>query len=358
VKESAGLERVPARSPVRWGMIGCGAVTERKSGPALQLARDSALTAVMSRSLERARDYAGRHGVSKYYGAVDDLLRDEEVDAVYVATPVGSHLEVALRACEYGKPAYIEKPMARNHAECLRMQDAFRAAALPVFVAYYRRRLPRFLRVRELLAGGAIGKPVEVTSGMALPAGARARSGETDWRLNAEHAGGGLAMDMGCHVLDLIDFLIAPLEDVRGTARNRCDAYDVEDLVSFAFRAGDTAGSGYWDFASDTGHDSLKIRGTAGSIAVSVFDAKPIQLTNEQGVQYIAIEDPPHVQGPLIQSVVDDLLGRDRCPSTAKTAARASLALDSMLEGYYGGRQDEFWRRPESWPGVRTRRPG
>jgi predicted dehydrogenase len=339
-------------------MIGCGAVTEKKSGPALQLARGSALSAVMSRSTERAKDYARRHGVGRYYGAVDDLLQDPEVDAVYVATPVGSHLELALRVCDRGKPAYVEKPLGRNHTECLRMRDAFRAAELPLYVAYYRRGLPRFLKVRGLLADGAIGTLTQVNSRLFVPAHDSTSGSGADWRLNAEQAGGGLSMDLGSHVLDIIDFLIAPLEEIRGTARNRGRTCDVEDVVSFSFRTGATPGTGCWDFASDVLEDLLEIRGTSGRIAISVFRDEPIELSTEQGVQRIAIEDPVHVQQPLIQSVVDELLARGKCPSTAETAARTNLVLDSILEGYYGGRQDEFWKRPGSWPGRRASSSG
>jgi 1,5-anhydro-D-fructose reductase (1,5-anhydro-D-mannitol-forming) len=344
--------------PVRWGMIGCGAVTEKKSGPALQLARGSALTAVMSRSVDRAKDYARRHRVPRYYGAVDDLLRDPEVDAVYVATPVGSHLELALRVCGGGKPAYVEKPMARNYAECLRMRDAFRAAGLPLYVAYYRRSLPRFLKVRELLREGAIGELVRVASRLSVPAPRASSDTVSDWRLDVEQAGGGLSMDLGSHILDIIDFLIAPVEEVHGTASNRCEAYEVEDLVRFDFRAGAILGTGYWDFLSDASEDRLEIHGTSGSIAMAVFVDEPFELGTEQGVQRIAFPDPAHVQQPLIQSVVDELVGRGECPSTGESAARANRVLDSILEGYYGGRQDAFWRRSESWPGRRARRPG
>ena len=100
-------------APVRWGIIGCGNVTEVKSGPAFQNAEGSALVAVMRRHGELAADYARRHGVSRFYDDADRLVSDPEVDAVYVATPPGSHLEHALRACRAGKPAYVEKPMAR-----------------------------------------------------------------------------------------------------------------------------------------------------------------------------------------------------------------------------------------------------
>src|SRR5690349_8649652 len=138
---------------IRWGILGCGDVTEVKSGPAFQKASNSALVAVMRRDGARAADYAKRHGVPRWHDDAEALIRDPEVDAVYVATPPGTHLELALRVAAAGKPCYVEKPMARSAGECARMIEAFERANQPLFVAYYRRALPRFVRAKELIDG-------------------------------------------------------------------------------------------------------------------------------------------------------------------------------------------------------------
>ena len=130
---------------IRWGIIGCGNVTEVKSGPGFQKAAGSALVAVMRRDAALARDYAARHGVPKWYDNAHALVNEPDVDAVYVATPPSSHREYALLAARAGKTVYVEKPMALNHAECLEMIAACRAAGTPLFVAYYRRAQQRFL---------------------------------------------------------------------------------------------------------------------------------------------------------------------------------------------------------------------
>ncbi|MET0503849.1 MAG: Gfo/Idh/MocA family oxidoreductase, partial [Luteibacter sp.] len=144
---------------VRWGIVGCGAVTEVKSGPAFSKVADSSLVAVMRRDGGKARDYAQRHGVPRWYDEAAALIADPEVDAVYVATPPSSHREIALMAIAAGKPVYVEKPMAIDHNECAAIVEAGRAAGVPVFVAYYRRMLPRFRRIARLLEEGAIGTP-------------------------------------------------------------------------------------------------------------------------------------------------------------------------------------------------------
>ena len=340
-------------APVRWGIIGCGNVTEVKSGPALQEARDSRLVAVMRRDASLAADYAARHGVPRWYSDAEALVRDPEVDAVYVATPVGTHVEHALRACGAGKPAYVEKPMARNHAECLSMIRAFRDAGLPLYVAYYRRGLQRFLKIGELIASGALGRVTSVACAFYSPRHREAAQQALPWRLDAQQSGGGLALDLASHALDIIDFLLGPLEGVHGSAANLASPYAVEDSLTLSYAAGGVPGIGIWNFASSVSQDVLLIQGTEARVQMSVFGDEPVRLIRGGDTTELALPNPPHIQQPLIQSVVDDLLGRGTCPSTGESAARTSRVLDLALQGYYGGRDDAFWQRPESWPGRR-----
>ena len=194
---------------IRWGMIGCGGVAEVKSGPALQKANGSALVAVMRRDREKAEDYARRHHVARVYTTAGELIDDPEVDAVYVATPPSSHCELALKAAAAGKPCLVEKPMAMNHGECLQMIEAFRTRQVTLWVAYYRRALPRFLKMRELLREHAIGELTSIHVSVCEPLA----TGEaaTAWRLNRDVAGAGLFLDLASHIFDIIDFAAGPI---------------------------------------------------------------------------------------------------------------------------------------------------
>jgi 1,5-anhydro-D-fructose reductase (1,5-anhydro-D-mannitol-forming) len=339
------------RATVRWGIIGCGDVTEVKSGPGFALARGSELVAVMRRSGALAADYAKRHGVGRWYDNADALIADPEVDAVYVATPPGSHAQYALAIAAAGKPAYVEKPMARHGPECDRMVEAFERADLPLFVAYYRRRLPCFIKVAELLGSGAIGRLTGVTYRLAEPH--HRKSGI--WRTDAVLAGAGHFLDVGSHALDLLDYLLGPLGDVVGTAANLASDYDVEDNVALAFRGAGASGSMSWNFASTVSDDTMRLSGTEGELTFAMFTSKPIKLEDASGIHLFDLPYPPHVGQPMIESVVDDLLGRGECPSTGVSARRTSRVMDRVLDGYYGGRQDDFWMRPLTWPGGRKR---
>ncbi len=339
--------------PINWGIIGCGDVTEVKSGPALQYAQDSRLVAVMRRDPEKVEDYARRHGVPRWYTDADALIADPEVDAVYVATPPGSHLEYALRACAAGKPVYVEKPMARSYAECARMIDAFKAAGLKLFVAYYRRALDRFLKVKEIIDGGKIGRVTGITYRYIAPEHRGIDPQALPWRLTAPESGGGLFVDLGCHLLDLLDFLVGPLEKISGLAANRASAYQVEDTVAMHFTTREGApGVANWNFAGHAAHppeDRLEISGTDGRVTVSVFGVEPVLLSTRRGEESLAFTNPYRIQQPLIQTIVNELLGKGASPSTGESGARTSLVMDRVLSEYYRGREDEFWLRPETW---------
>jgi predicted dehydrogenase len=334
---------------IRWGIIGCGDVTEVKSGPGFQKARGSALVAVMRRDGAKAADYARRHGVPRWYDNADRLIADPEIDAVYIATPPGSHEFYAHKVCAAGKPCYVEKPMARNTAEAQRMVDAFAAAKLPLFVAYYRRALPRFLKVKEIIDSGVLGELRGVTYSyfddqMTHPIE------PVPWRLQAEYSGGGLFLDLGSHALDLLDGLLGPLSDVTGTARNTGNQYDVENHVAVAFRMGAGSG-GTWNFNSHRREDQFGIFGSRGRLQFSCFRNDPIFLTHSAGEEHFDIPHPPHVAQPLIQTMLDELLGvapPGSCPSTGASALRTQRVMDQALSTYYGGREDGFWNRP--WP--------
>jgi predicted dehydrogenase len=318
---------------IRWGIVGCGDVAEVKSGPGFQKAEGSTLLAVMRRDRERAEDFARRHGVPRVHARAADLMADPDVDAVYIATPPSTHRDLALMAADAGKPCLVEKPMARNYAECVEMASAFRARHLPLWVAYYRRALPRFLLVRDLLASGAIGRvtSVHVELFQRLAAGEEARA----WRFDPATAGAGLFFDMGSHGLDLLDFLLGPIAGVSGWAMNTGGTYLAEDVTAAAFRFGSgIAGTGIWNFNAATPRNGITFTGSIGELSTPVFTDGDVVLRTPDGEQQHPIRNPPHVHQPLIQSIVDELNGRGRCDSTAESAARTSWVMDQCVGDY------------------------
>lgn len=315
---------------VRWGIIGCGDVTEVKSGPGFQQARNSSLVAVMRRNGKLAEDYARRHGVPKWYDSAGGLVRDPDVDAVYIATPPYAHKEYTLMCAQAGKPVCVEKPMGMSLADCQEMIQACRLAGVPLFVAYYRRSLPRFLKVKELLDAGAVGDVRGVTMALYMPL-----PDKLDWHYLPEVGGGGKFVDMGCHTLDFLDYVLGPIRSVTGFAGNLGGLYPVEDTVAgaFEFESGVQA-VGIWSFTTFKMFDKTEIIGTMGKISFSSFDTEPVILTTNEGVAEFAIDNPPHVHQPLIQTIVDELNGAGHCPSTGESGARTNWVMDQLLAGY------------------------
>lgn len=317
---------------IRWGMIGCGDVTEVKSGPGFQKAAGSQLVVVMRRDGKLAADYAQRHGVPRWTTDADALIADPEVDAVYIATPPSTHKDYALRCAAAGKPAYVEKPMALSHAECLEMVEVFQRAGVPLFVAYYRRALPRFHKVKELIEAGAIGEPRFVTITLHRPPQATDSDPTQNWRVDPAVSGGGYFVDLAAHQLDFLDHLFGPVVEASGFAANQAGLYAAEDAVSGSFRfANGVLGGGIWCFSSFDARDMIRIVGSRGRIEFASFNENPITLATAEGVQSWDLPNPPHVQQPLIQNVVDTLLGRATPISTGESAARASWVMDRLL---------------------------
>ena len=319
--------------PIRWGIVGCGDVTEVKSGPGFQKAEGSALVAVMRRDRAKAEDYARRHSVPRVHASADDLLGDSDVDAVYIATPPSSHCELALKAAAARKPCLVEKPMAINHAECIRMVDAFRVAVTPLWVAYYRRALPRFLKVRELLRARAIGQltsiHVKVTDPLATGHAAQA------WRFKPDIAGAGLFLDLASHYFDIIDFVAGPITAAAGFPLNTGGSYLAEDVTAAAFHiGGKVAGTGIWNFNAPMSSDSIVFTGSEGEIATAVRADEDVIVTRGGQQNLYRFRNPPHVHLPLIQTIVDELRGKGQCASTGDSGARASWVMDRCLQGY------------------------
>jgi predicted dehydrogenase len=319
---------------IRWGLIGCGDVAEVKSGPALYKARNSTLVAVMRRNGALAADYARRHGVPRWHDDADAIIHAPDIDAVYVATHPDSHRDYTERCAAAGKPVYVEKPMAVNHRECLVMVEACRRAGVPLWVAHYRRALPRFLKVKELIDEGAIGDVRLVRSEQfaRLPPPERLHPGTLPWRIDPARSGGGFFFEGVCHTLDFLDFLFGPVVEAHGLAANKAGAYAPEDTVAAVYRfASGVFGNGTWCYAADCDHEVNEIVGGAGSLFFSTTAPVPIRLVRDGETVEIPIADPPHVQQPLIQSIVDEMNGAGYCPSRGETAARTIAVLDRVL---------------------------
>ena len=321
---------------INWGFIGCGEVTEKKSGPAFNEVEGSQVVAVMSRSENKARSYAERHHVRKWYTDASELIEDPDVNAVYIATPPSSHATFAIMAMRAGKPCYIEKPLAASYNDCIRINRISEQTGVPCFVAYYRRYLPYFQKVKEIIESGTIGNVVNVQVRFSVPPrDLDFQSGkEMPWRLEPDIAGGGYFYDLAPHQIDLLQNLFGVITRAHGYPANRAHLYQAEDTLSacFFFESG-IPGSGSWCFV---GHESAKedcieVIGEKGSLSFSVFTYQPIEVITSEGKNSITVPNPPYVQLPLIKSVIEHLQGIGKCDCTSVSATAVNWVLDRVL---------------------------
>jgi predicted dehydrogenase len=295
----------------------------------------STVVAVMSRDIEKAKSYAQRHHIARWYDDAQELVDDPDVNAIYIATPPSSHATFAIMAMKAGKPVYIEKPMASSYEECARINRISKETGIPCFVAYYRRYLPYFLKVKELIDNGSIGKVINVQIRFAQP------PSELDynrtnlpWRLLPSIAGGGYFYDLAPHQLDILQEMFGCILEAEGFCANIGGLYDVEDTVSASFRfESGLPGSGSWCFVAHESakEDRIELIGDKGMICFSVFTFDPIALHTERGREEIPVENPTYVQLPLIKAVVEHLQGKGICSSTGISATPTNWVVDKIL---------------------------
>lgn len=315
----------------KWGIIGCGNVTELKSGPAYQKTDGFELSAVMRRDYEKAKNYARRHNVPKVYAIADDLIEDPQIDAVYIATPPDSHEYYALKVAEAGKICCIEKPMAPTHQACSNITKAFQLKKLPLFVAYYRRSLPRFIQIKSWIDDHKIGKIRQITWHFSKPPNSIDVSKTYNWRTDPKIAPAGYFDDLASHGLDLFVFLLGEISQANGITVNQQSLYNAKDAVvaNWLHKSG-ILGSGSWNFGSEKREDFVQINGNEGKIKFSLFDENPISLENNGKVESLIIKHPEIIQLPHVQNIKKHLRNESTHPSTGETAAHTTWVMDQI----------------------------
>src|SRR5580658_936819 len=326
----SGHKAAPLTGVIRWGILGCGDVTEIKSGPAFRKITGSALMAVMRRDAEKARDYAQRHGAPRWYGKAGDLLADPEIDAVYVASPPSSHFELGRLVAEAGKPCYVEKPMGASSADAQGLIDTFERAGLPLLPAFYRRGLRKFRKVRDLLAQEVLGTVEKVQYHLASDAQLKCMN----WRLDPVISGGGLFVDLGSHILDLFDFWFGPLEVKSHLAENRSGRGRLADFVQAGLVSRAQSGIEIEFNFAHTGEprDCFRMVGEKGSVSFAAFSPDPLQYEFD-GVRSLSDENfyTEHVQQNLLENVMECLRGKAEPWATPQAALRTWKLMERIL---------------------------
>jgi predicted dehydrogenase len=315
---------------INWGIIGCGDVTEVKSGPAFNKVTGSALIAVMRRDALKAADYARRHNVPKWYDNAAELLNNSDVNAIYIATPPSAHEEYSMLAMKAGKHVYVEKPFTMDAPSARRIAEASKALEIKLCVAHYRRQMPLFKKVKQLLDENYIGRVLTIRLALfqhGMPPSA------DNWRLDPKVSGGGYFHDLAPHQLDLIYYFFKAPVYVEGISINQAHKYKADDAVActMLFENGAVM-NGMWTFCTprDEEKDICEIVGSEGSICFSVFDMKEIIVRKNGKEEIISFEPLQHVQQPMIEKIVEYFSGAGANPCSGDDAYTVMWMMDKI----------------------------
>lgn len=318
---------------INWGIIGCGDVTEVKSGPAFNKVNNSTLVAVMRRDAAKAEDYARRHQVPKWYSDAAQLINDPEINAIYIATPPSSHEEYTIAALRAGKPVYVEKPMSVGATSAQRMADAAARFNQKLVVAHYRRAQPLFKKINQLITDKVIGETRVVKLEMYKKAFSKNDLADPlkAWRVSKEIAGGGIFHDLSPHQLDLMYLFFGEVVNVSGIAVNQSRVYEAHDIVAgnMLFASG-AVFNGVWCFSASgiDEKDQCEIIGDKGTIRFSFFDHHPVNVTIDGKTESYVFDRLQHVQQPMIEQVVNYFLGEGPNPCTAEEGVEVMKLID------------------------------
>lgn len=320
---------------IKWGIIGCGDVTEFKSGPAFNKIPHSSLIAVMRRDADKVKDYAQRHHVPKWYTDADQLINDPEINAVYIATPPSSHEAYALAVITARKYVYLEKPMALNYAASSNIVKAATTNNVKVVVAHYRRQQPYFKKLKRLIEDQSIGKirHVQLEYYKAPLTSHELEDPKTAWRVNPRISGGGLFHDLAPHQLDIMYSLFGSVKGVSGISANQSNNYIADDFVTgnMLFENG-VIFNGIWSFNAPhlAERDCCEIIGSNGKISFSFFDNKPIIVTTQDKTETFSFNLLQHVQLPMIEATVSYFLGLAPNPCSAEEGSEIMKLLEAF----------------------------
>lgn len=319
---------------IRWGIIGCGDVTEVKSGPAFNKVPNSTLVAVMRRNRAKAEDYARRHGVEKWYSDATTLINDPGVNAIYIATPPLQHEDYSVQALQAGKPVYVEKPMAINAAAAERMARAAKETGVKLSVAHYRRQQPLFLKIKSLIEEGAIGTPRFVNLHCFQPhKHPMITQTEDAWRYHPAISGGGLFFDLAPHQLDLMLYFFGAPKEVTGFSYNASRLYDADDTTTGQVRfQNGVLFNGAWCFTVPQKRDLCEIIGSEGTLQFNIFEHRLLVLKKEESEVRFEFDPLPHVQQPMIQKVTDYFLDKAENPCGAEEGVAVMRMMEAMTK--------------------------
>ena len=317
---------------LKWGLIGAGDIAAKRIAPALRDLPNCDFVAVSRSRFELAESFAREFGARKWFADWHDLLKDEEIEAVYIATPVFLHKRQTIAAAEAGIHVLCEKPMALNAKDCDEMMAVCRTNNVKLGIAYYRRFYPVLERIRQIIASGEIGKPVLAQMNafeyVNLPP-----EHPRYWFLEKEKSGGGPMMDFGCHRLEVLTNLFGTVREIKSLVANIAFEREVEDsaIAILQFESGACANVTVTHAAFER-QDTLDIFGMRGTISVPVLNKEEIRIKTENGERIESHPNHQNAHQPLIEDFTKAVLENREPQVPGETGKLIALLEDEIYK--------------------------
>src|SRR5580698_1557518 len=310
---------------LNWIVIGIGDISIRRVIPAIQAESRSRLYGLVTRDPAKAAPYDAR-----VWTSLDEALSDPavqaDVQAIYVATPVFLHAPQTIRSLRAGKHVLCEKPMAMNEAEALSMAQTAEETGRRCGVAYYRRSYPKLQRAKQLLAAGAIGKPV--LAELTCHGWFDENESHRNWLIDPAQAGGGPLFDVASHRIDVLNFLFGQPERVCGHLSNAVHHYAVEDNATVMIDyAGGVRGIVDVGWHSKVKRDECRIRGTEGEMELTPLNGP--ELVYPGGSEQLAPNANLHY--PMMQNFVEAVLDQAPLISSGESAIWTDWVTEEVM---------------------------
>jgi len=315
---------------LRWGIIGCGNVAEFKSGPPLYQTPGSELIAVMRRDAAKAADFARRHGARRWYTDAEALIADEDVNAIYIASPHNQHAAHVKLAAKSGKIVLCEKPLGISTAEAQACVDVCCMHNVPLAVAYYRRAWPIVQKMRELLNAGAIGDVVAARINLA-----DYFAGDPDrpWLTSKAASGGGGLANAGSHWIDLARYLLGEVISVSAQCSSYASSFETEDTIVVQMETVTHAlVSLSITLQSPINANEFEINGAAGRLrATSLADGQLLIDRVGEKTQALSLPRSRFAHAEFIAALINQL----RLDETSSIPGEEAVAVWKIMEAAY-----------------------
>lgn len=333
---------------LNWGILGCGGIADRRTMPAILSDPENRIAAVMDADGAVAERIAAKVGARKVCASVEELVTDPAVDAVYIATPVYLHRDMAAAAAAAGKHLLMEKPMALCAADAEAIVQAARAHGTQLGIGFQMRRHNLHEQMKTLIAQGGIGQLITMRAQFScwypdIPGA---------WRQSKALGGGGALMDLGVHCLDLMQFISGErFCEAKAMLATRTFQYEVEDCAALLLRteAGSFAHVDVnFNLPDDAARSRLEFYGTAGSLiaegtlgqtedgTLHYFYAPQEAYSAMQNIHTVEARVFTGAGGNLYAKQIRDFTARIRAGRPDYTLAEETVRLQALVDSIYG----------------------